>query len=91
MVRQKYKSDVVMGHVYRDTQTGFTGVATAVFFYQYGCERVQLEKFVASEGDIKALVFDAPRLVSIDTGKSPKVAKTGGPGTGLEARPIVTR
>lgn len=87
----KYKSDVVLGERYRDSQSGFEGVATGIFFYQYGCERVQLEAFVEREQDIKAIAFDAPRLVHVSSGKVPKVERTGGPGSGLEARPSVTR
>jgi hypothetical protein len=87
----KYKSDVILGERYRDSQSGFQGVATGIFFYQYGCERVQLEAFVEREQDIKSLAFDAPRLIHVKTGKTPKVEKTGGPGTGLESRPKPVR
>lgn len=86
-----YASDVVLGDQYRDSQTGFEGVATAIYFYQYGCERVQVEAFDKKTQDIRSLAFDAPRLIHVKTGKAPKVTRTGGPGNGgAEARPGVT-
>lgn len=81
-----YASDVVLGDKYRDSQTGFEGIATAIYFFQYGCERVQLEQFDKKASDIRAITFDAPRLVNVKTGKTPVVTKTGGPGNPDEGR-----
>lgn len=80
----KHKSDVVMGDTYRDSITGLEGTATAVTFFLHACERVTLE--FMREGKMAYEVFDAPRLVHVETEVAPKVAKTGGPG-GTEARP----
>lgn len=84
--RVNFESEIVMGDRYRDTQTAFEGVATAVYFYQYGCERVNLEAYDSDRKDIRALTFDAPRLVHIESGQPVTVTRTGGPGTGREAR-----
>jgi hypothetical protein len=81
-----YTSDIVLGDKYRDTQTMFEGVATAIYFYQYGCERVQLETYDPASKEIKSISFDAPRLLHINTGKVATVTRTGGPGNGREAR-----
>lgn len=43
MFTNSFKSDIKLGERYKDTQTGIEGTATAVSFYQYGCERVNLE------------------------------------------------
>lgn len=81
-----YTSDVILGERYRDSQTDFEGVATAIFFYQYGCERVELQAFDKKAQDIRSLGFDAPRLVHIKTGKTPVVKRSGGPGSSTESR-----
>lgn len=80
----KLKTDVRMGDRYRDPLTGFEGVATAVTFYLHACERVTLE--YVRDGEVKYESFDAPRLVHVDTGRTPRTDRTGGPG-GREARP----
>lgn len=72
-----YVSDIVLGERYRDAQTGIEGTATAVHFYQYGCERVSLEAVVA--GKIEEYGFDAPRLIHVESGKRATSTKTGGP------------
>jgi hypothetical protein len=81
-----FQSDIVLGETYVDTQTEFEGIATAIYFYQYGCERVQIEAFDKKTKDIRSLSFDAPRLKNKKTGKVAAVTRTGGPGTGLETR-----
>lgn len=86
-----FKSDIVMGQRYRDSQTEYEGIATAVYFYQYGCERVNLEAYDTKTKMVHSTTFDAPRLIHVDSGKKIKVKKTGGPGNGAEARPEVTR
>ena len=81
-----YTSDVILSDEYEDTQTGFRGIATAVYFYQYGCERVQLETYDKKTQDIRSLSFDAPRLRHVKTGVLNKTTRTGGPGNGFERR-----
>lgn len=75
-----YESDVVLGEKYKDEQTGITGTATVVTFHQHGCERVALE-FVAA-GEVKEQDFDAPRLTSLESGKTARSERTGGPTRG---------
>lgn len=82
---ENYKSDVKLGVRYRDPQTGITGVATAVYFFQHACERVQLET-VKADGELKEYVFDAPRLETIpevpaEKPKRARASRTGGPGS----------
>lgn len=74
-----YTSDVVMGDVYVDDQTGFEGVATAVSFYQYACERVLLEAYDPERRTVKEIMFDAPRLRHQETSQLVTSTKTGGP------------
>lgn len=81
-----YTSDIIVGDEYEDTQTAFKGIATAIYFYQYGCERVNLEAFDKKNQDIRSLTFDAPRLRHVKSGKVATVTRTGGPGNGNEAR-----
>jgi hypothetical protein len=76
-MKATYKTDIKLGERYRDTQTGIEGIANAVIFFQYGCERVDLE-FVAG-GEVKGQSFDAPRLEHVATGKRATTTKTGGP------------
>jgi hypothetical protein len=65
-----------LGVKYRDTQTGIEGTATAVTFYQFGCERVALEAVIA--GKIEEYGFDAPRLRTVETDQPVRQHRTGG-------------
>lgn len=76
--KNEYKSDIKLGRKYRDKNTGFTGTATAVVFYQHGCERVTL-KGMNNHGEIVEYGFDSPEVEDVETGKTPQVEKTGGP------------
>ena len=75
--REQYGSDITLGEKYTDTQTGVTGVATSITFFQHACERVCLE-LLNKDGDLKELVFDAPRLKSVRTQIQAVSEKTGG-------------
>ena len=90
-MKQKYQTDITLGERYVDTQTGIEGVATGITFFQYGCERVNLEVVVA--GKIEDYGFDAPRLTHIATQKRAETTRTGGPAKGVSnVRPgAVTR
>ncbi len=72
------KTDIVLGERYRDTVSGYEGVATAVYFFLHACERVLLEQWDANNAELKELAFDAPRLVHIDTNKQATTTRTGG-------------
>lgn len=65
MFDKGFKSEVVLGQKYRDTVSGYEGVATAVAFYLHGCERVTLEQWVERAGELRELTFDAPRLTKL--------------------------
>lgn len=75
--KHKYESDIQLGETYRDEQTGITGVATSVGFFQHACERIVLE-FV-NDGELKEYAFDAPRLVHVNTNEPAKSERPGGP------------
>lgn len=77
---EQYGSDIKLGEKYRDVQTGVEGVATSVSFFQHACERVCLE-YLGKDGDLKELIFDAPRLESVRTKEPVTSARTGGPRT----------
>lgn len=75
-----YTSDVVMGEKYRDTITGFDGVATSVTFFLNACERVGLEGYDAARKKVVVEIFDAPRLVHVETEQVVESPRPGGPG-----------
>lgn len=82
-MKNTYRSDIKLGERYRDDQTGIEGIATAVIFYQHGCERVDVELLV--NGELKAYSFDAPRLTHVATGVKATTTRTGGPDKGSAA------
>ena len=87
--RQRYVTDVKLGERYRDRQTGIEGTATAVTFYQFGCERVGLEAVVA--GKIEEYHFDAPRLEDVATKQPLVTTRTGGDRDPMPPRRPVSR
>lgn len=74
-----FETDIVLGDKYKDEQTGIEGTAISVHFYQFACERVDIEAVI--EGKIVEYFFDAPRLSHVASGKKVEVqdGKTGGP------------
>lgn len=91
MSKKNYSSDVELGEKYKDSQTGFEGIATAIFFFQYGCERVEIQAYDAERQEIRSITFDAPRLVSAKTGKAPVVSRTGGDREVMAERVVAAR
>ena len=85
-----YKSDIKLGERYRDDQTGVEGVATAVHFFQYACERITLE-YLKPDRELAELTFDAPRLTHIASEAKVTTARTGGPVRAGESRSVPTR
>lgn len=53
---------IELGKRYKDTVTGFEGVATARYEYLNGCVRYQLEAPKQDSGGILELIFDEQRL-----------------------------
>jgi hypothetical protein len=74
-----YTSDIELGRKYRDEQTGIEGIATAIYFFQHACERVQIEYVNEKDGELKELVFDSPRLTDVETYVTAQSARPGGP------------
>jgi hypothetical protein len=74
----KAKSDIEFGKKSRDKNTGYTGVATGVYFFQYGCTRVTLTSL--ADGEIKECNFDEQGVEAVEAEKPLKShAKSGGP------------
>lgn len=78
---KNYESDIVLGEKYKDTQTGIEGVAVSTCFFQHGCERITIE-LLNHDGEIREYVFDAPRLMHVETQKVARKTDTGGPSKG---------
>ncbi len=73
------KTGIVMGQKYRDSITGFEGVATAVIFYLYGCTQVSLKPTTLKDGkSLEGEWYDEQRVVPVEEVK----AKSGGPAPG---------
>ena len=71
----------VLGNVYRDSITGFTGTAVARTTWLTGCDRITLQPSVDKEGKVPdAITFDEPLLVLVKENQ-PKKEQTrrGGP------------
>ncbi len=86
--KETYKSDIKLGEVYRDQQTGFEGTATGIYFFQHACERVNLETYDPKSREVKDHTFDAPRLVHVKTEQVAQSRRPGGPGrSGEGSRP----
>lgn len=66
---------IQLGERYRDTITGFEGVATARFEYLHGCVRWNLTGVV--NGEPKDFSFDEPQLEPVPTVTPTRT--TGGP------------
>lgn len=60
----EFTTFIVLGDHYRDEDTRFVGVATAIAFYRNKCERVQLTALVSSVPVDHW--FDAPTLTFVD-------------------------
>lgn len=91
-----YTSDIEMGATYRDSITGFEGVAVSVTFFLYACERVALQPAKMKDGvPVDLHVFDSHQLKFVKSAEkspakpAPKPAqllleddspKPGGPG-----------
>jgi hypothetical protein len=60
------QSQITLGATYRDSVTGFEGIATNTTLYLFACERVWLSKgFSKEKGEEVGMVFDAASLVKI--------------------------
>lgn len=71
------ETQIELGQKYRDSITGFEGVATGRHEYIHGCTRITLENL--HDGQVKREAFDAPALVEVESGTKFSSSKTGGP------------
>jgi hypothetical protein len=82
---------VKLGRKYRDRVTGFEGVATGRFEYQYGCVRIMLEATELRDGKSVDATFDEQRLLEVPSERPVRpTATSGGPCT-APSRPSPTR
>jgi hypothetical protein len=89
--KETYKTDIKLGEKYRDEQTGIEGTATAIYFFQHACERVQLERINSMDAKLEEMVFDAPRLTHVASGLKAMTTRTGGPAREHNVRPSGAR
>jgi hypothetical protein len=82
---------VTLGEKYRDTISGFEGVAVGRYEYLYGCIRIGLEG-LDKDGAPVERVFDEQRLEVVETKKPVETAaKAGGPQTSPTVRTAPSR
>jgi hypothetical protein len=91
MPKQKYESDIQLGERYMDSQTGYDGIATGIYFFQHACERVCLERINPHSQQLETETFDSPRLVHHVSGDRAQSTRPGGPDRGSMTRPGVKR
>jgi hypothetical protein len=80
MGKQRFESDIKLREVYRDENTGFTGRATSITFFEFSCERAGIEAYDETTKQIRVEIFDAPRLINVESGAQASTTRTGGPG-----------
>lgn len=68
------QSTVTLGATYRDSISGFEGVAVNTTLFLFACERVWLSKGPNEKGEDQGAVFDAVQLVHVK-GRSRDVEK----------------
>jgi hypothetical protein len=77
-----YESEIEVGARYRDTVSGWEGVATAVYFYMNGCVRVEISHR-DKDGKPEGYVFDEQQVEAVASkkpaAKKPAKAAVGGP------------
>ena len=79
---------IELGKKYKDSITGFEGIATARTEYMFGCVRILLEgKKLKPDGTSNELWFDEQRLVP----KAAKKEPPGGPGAVAPQRSVSNR
>lgn len=86
---ENYRSDLVLGEMYREKSTGLVGKATAIVFFEHACERVTLRYL--HDGDLKEASFDAPEVESVRTSATPVQQKSGGPARTDGRRGVISR
>ena len=64
------KHSIKLGKVYKDSITGYTGMALSITYYLHGCESVGLQRTkVEDDGTVKKWEwFDVARLVHVPGG-----------------------
>jgi hypothetical protein len=74
------QNEVVLGNRYRDTVSGWEGVATGRFEYMNGCFRICLGG-TDKDGQPEDFVFDVEQIVPVDAPAVERSAPspTGGP------------
>jgi len=74
------KQRVKLGKKYRDTISGFEGIATATYNYLNGCVRVELTgEYLADKEKIPCKVFDDEQVEEVKAPAKPNGRRSGGP------------
>lgn len=71
-----YASDIILGQKYQHVRTGLEGHATAIYFFENACERVNIQ--YTHDGDVKNETFDAVELKNLTTLEQARAEKAGG-------------
>lgn len=74
------RNKITLGKKYRDTVSGYTGIATARYEYLNGCIRYELSG-ADKDGKPEHFVFDEQQIVAVvapDVERAP-ARRTGGP------------
>ncbi len=73
---------VKLGKEYKDSITGYSGIAVARTIYLYGCVRVMLVPTkLKDDGDfLPDCWFDEPQLASVGSARAKKKKSSEGPG-----------
>ena len=80
---------IKLGHKYRDSVSGWEGIATAEYRYMNGCTRIELGGR-DKDGQPKEFVFDVQQIEEAKEPRSVAVVdrKTGGPQTSTPVSPV---
>lgn len=87
---QLVEHGVELGKRYKDKASGFEGTATALYFFEHGCLRINLRGSSKTTGEPVDASFDAPDLIDGESEKAVPASptRTGGPhDTAPMARP----
>jgi hypothetical protein len=78
-ILRRKEHEMELGKTYRDTITGFEGVATGRFEYLHGCVRWQLTGVHPEKGGPLEYIFDEPQIEEVKATKHAGTGTTGGP------------
>lgn len=75
-----YRSDIVLGRTYKDTQTGVQGIAAMMEFWEHQSNRVSLKKVVDPGGSKEKIIYHSIDDFHAEDMETKKVARETEPG-----------